>query len=102
MWGQCSAKLSLLASDIYRWRSTDLVNWTPEVVELWRSTPDEGSLSLNGSQVADPSMVEVNGNIYMYYDATPTQDWPTSTAAIHLKVAVANMTFASLVAHGKR
>lgn len=101
MWGQCSAKLSMLASDIYRWRSTDLVNWTPEVVELWRSTPDEGSLSLNGSQVADPSMVEVDGKIYMYYDATPTQD-PTSAASIHLKVAVANMNFASLVALGKK
>jgi hypothetical protein len=99
MWGQC-AKLNMLASDIYRWRSTDLVNWTPEVVELWRSTPDEGSLSLDGSQVGDPSMVEVNGNIYMYYDATPTQD-PTSAAAMHLKVAVANMNFASLVAYQK-
>lgn len=100
MWGQCS-KPNILASDIYRWRSTDLINWTPEVVELWRSTPDEGSLSLGGSQVADPSMVEVNGKIYMYYDATPTQD-PTSAAAIHVKVAVANMNFAALVAQGKK
>jgi hypothetical protein len=101
MWAQCSARPNMLASDIYRWRSTDLINWTPEVVELWRSTPDEGSLSLDGSQVADPSMVEVNGKVYMYYDATRTQN-PTSAEAIHVKLAVANMNFAALVAKGMK
>jgi hypothetical protein len=47
-------------------------------------------------QVADPSLVEVNGKVYLYYDATETQV-PTAAAAMHLKVAVANMNFATLV-----
>jgi hypothetical protein len=96
MWGQCT-QTGTSGTDIYRLRSNDLVRWTPELIELHRETLDEGLEDNEESQVADPSMVEVNGMIYMYYDATPTQN-PTPAAAIHLKVAVANMSLASLVA----
>jgi predicted GH43/DUF377 family glycosyl hydrolase len=94
MWGQCAQ--AWVASDIYRLSSTDLLSWTPELIELHRETPDEGPNDNTNGQVADPSMVEVNGMVYMYYDATATQN-PTATAAIHLNVAVAKMSFASLV-----
>jgi sucrose-6-phosphate hydrolase SacC (GH32 family) len=96
MWGQCT-QIGTSATDIYRLRSNDLVTWTPELIELHRETFDEGPGDNNSTQVADPSMVEVNGAVYMYYDATRTQT-PTSTDAIHLKVAVANMSLASLAA----
>ncbi len=96
MWAQCGVQAGTSASDIYRFRSTDLLTWTPELIELHRETPDEGSEDNDESQVADPSMVEVNGMVYMYYDATPTQN-PTPTASIHIKLAVANMSFTSLV-----
>jgi hypothetical protein len=96
MWAQCSSQTRTIPDDIYRWRSNDLLTWTPEVVEIRRQTPDEGSPDNDQSQVADPSMVEVNGAVYLYYDATPTQ-YPNSTGAIHIKVAVAKMNFSSLV-----
>ena len=95
MWAQCAQTDS--ASDIYRLRSKDLFTWIPELIELPRETVDEGPDYNSYGQVADPSMVEVNGMVYMYYDATRTQ-LPISTDAIHLKVAVAKMSFASLVA----
>ena len=96
MWGQCTQS-SATASDIYRLRSTDLLSWTPELIELHRETYDEGPDDNYNGQVADPSMVEVNGKVYMFYDATRKQV-PSPEEAIHLKVAVANMDFASLVA----
>jgi sucrose-6-phosphate hydrolase SacC (GH32 family) len=98
MWGQCfQSQSSRDASDIYRLSSTDLLTWTPDLIELQRQTYDEGSNDNYTAQVADPSMVEVNGKVYMFYDATRTQI-PSATDAIHLKVAVANMDFATLVA----
>jgi sucrose-6-phosphate hydrolase SacC (GH32 family) len=95
MWAQCN-QTTTTSSDIYRLSSTDLHTWTPELIELSRQTYDEGVGDNVNGQVADPSMLEINGMVYMYYDATRTQS-PTSTAAIHLKLAVANMSFASLI-----
>jgi sucrose-6-phosphate hydrolase SacC (GH32 family) len=98
MWTQCSSKTNDPSSDIYKMHSTDLVNWTLDLIELGRQTPDEGAPRFRyGSQVADPTMVEVNGVVYLYYDATRTQE-PDAKNAIHLNLAIANMSLATLAA----
>jgi predicted GH43/DUF377 family glycosyl hydrolase len=96
VWVHCSEN-SDLPTDIYRYQSSDLNTFTrsPSWSVMARTTPDEGDESFVG-QVADPSMVEVNGNTYMFYDATDTQK-PTSGDGIHLKLAIATMTIAQLV-----
>ena len=94
MWGQCN-QTGTSATDIYRLSSTDLHTWTLEAIALKRETPDEGVDDNVNGQVADPSMVEVNGITYVYYDATPTQS-PSAASGIHLKVTVANMSISAL------
>jgi hypothetical protein len=94
MWAQCN-QTGTSATDIYRFSSTDLHAWTLEVIAFTRKTYDEGVDDNVNAQVADPSMVEVNGATYMYYDATRTQN-PTAANGMHLKVTVANMSISSL------
>lgn len=96
VWEQCSP-MSFEPSDIYRLQSTDLHTFTrsPSWPVLARTTPDEGPGLFDG-QVADASMVEVNGSTYMFYDATNTQS-PSPVSGIHLNLAIAPMTIAQLV-----
>ncbi len=96
MWGQCN-QFPSPSTEIYRLHSTDLLTWTPDLIELARATLDEGTSAGDGGQVADPTMVEANGMVYLYYDATPTQQ-PTSRSAIHLKVATTEMSLKELAA----
>jgi hypothetical protein len=100
VWVQCSNS-SDLPTDLYRYQSSDLDKFTRS--QSWpvmaRTTHDEGP-RVWGGQVADPSMVEVNGNTYMFYDATDTQD-PADGDGIHLKLAVAAMPIAQLVTTGE-
>lgn len=96
VWVQCSTS-SYLPTDLYRFQSSDLDKFTRS--QAWpvmaRTTPDEGP-SVWGGQVADPSMVEVSGKTYMFYDATDTQ-FPADDDGIHLKLAIAAMPIAQLV-----
>lgn len=96
IWVHCSQN-RLFPTEIYRFQSSDLNSFAlnPNFTVMGRTTPDEGMNSDDG-QVADPSMVEVNGRTYMFYDATDTQD-PTADGGIHLKLAVADMTMEKLV-----
>lgn len=98
-WLQCTSSSSpnYLPTDIYRYHSTDLRHWlldTPSPA-LARETSDEGAGDGVG-QVADPSLVEVNGITYLFYDATATQT-PSASSGIHLKFAIAKMPMKLLV-----
>jgi hypothetical protein len=95
VWAHCFG----LPSDIYLATSTDLHAWTLRPFgQLLRMTPDEGVSSAQG-QVADPTLVEVGTNTYLYYSATDTQN-PTSTDAMHIKLAISPFSIAQL-ASGK-
>jgi len=96
IWVHCSHN-RLFPTEMYRFHSSDLNAFTldPSFTVMGRTTLDEG-MNKNDGQVADPSMVEVDGRTYMYYDATDTQD-PTADGGIHLKLAVADMTLEKLV-----
>jgi len=98
-WGQCT-QTGTVVTDIYRFHSRDLHAWTPDLIELSRATPDEGVGENNNGQVADPSMVEVNGTTFMYYDATRTQEPSAMNGGVHIKLAIAHMSLSSLVAAG--
>ena len=91
-------------TELYRWKSlaadTNHYTWaldTPAAT-INRVTADEGPSNTIGAhgQIADFSAVEVNGSIYAMYDATDTQS-PVAGDGIHVKLAVAPMTFAKLV-----
>jgi GH43 family beta-xylosidase len=96
VWVHCSHN-RLFPTDIYRFQSLDLETFvlSPFFTVMARTTPDEG-MDKDDGQVADPSIVEVNGRTYMFYDATDTQK-PTSNNGIHLKLAVADMSLEKLV-----
>lgn len=98
-WLQCtpSGPPNDFPSDIYRFHSTDLRHWVLDTQSpaLARETSDEGAGNDLG-QVADPSLVEVNGMTYLFYDATATQD-PGPGGGIHLKYAIARMPMKVLV-----
>ena len=103
VWATCAVR-GFLPTNIYRFSSTDLHTWTrvdgnAAGAVLSRTTTDEGSESGVG-QVADPSIVEVNGSIYMMYGATDTQD-PQPDDAMHLKLAVVPLTLAQVVETGE-
>ena len=101
VWYQAGTNIGdAAASDIYRASSTDFLHWTPNnngAPVFTRQTSDEG-LNSTGGQVADPSMLQIGNSVYMFYDALANQDFPSENGnQIHLKVAVAPMTFAQLV-----
>lgn len=64
------ATSGVLPTDIYRNQSTDLTTWSGETLFLARSGADEGA-AISVGQVADPSIVIVNGVAYFFYAATP-------------------------------
>jgi len=95
MWAH-AATTSALPTDITRWRSMDLINWTqsPAGLALPRTAPDEGHLSGAG-QVADVSIVEALGKTWAFYAAYQSG----SGAFGHINVATANYPISTLV-HG--
>ncbi len=99
VWATCSPR-GLLPTNIYRFSSSDLHTWTRSDgnaagAVFSRITTDEGSDS-SGGQVADPSMVEVNGSTFLMYDATDTQN-PRPGDGIHLKLAMAFLSIEQIV-----
>ena len=84
-------------SDVSRYKSTSPAGpWTwLGSSTLYRTRSEEGISSAKG-QVADPSLVEANGNVYIYYTATP--DGVGTTAGYQISCAIASsMTIAQLV-----
>lgn len=61
-----------LPTDIYKYRSTDLVSWSKCGGIISRNAADEGRGGAT-SQVADPFFVEANGQVYLYYAAAVDQ-----------------------------
>lgn len=96
VWIQCSRN-SFRPTDIYRFQSSDLKTFirSPVGIVMGRTTKDEG-MNVSGGQVADASMIEVDGKTYMFYDATDTQN-PNPTQDMHLKLAIATMSMDQLV-----
>ncbi len=82
-----------LPSDLYRYRSKDFINWERDVLTntLVRTRYDEG-VNLSSGQMADPSILEHNGKVYLFYDASPN-----ASTAFRVKLAIANMTLTQLV-----
>jgi hypothetical protein len=82
-----------LPTDIYRYTSPDWVTWTrnPRQPVLPRTTSAEG-VGQATAQVADPTLAEANGSVYMAYSAQPTQTGPFT-----IGLAIAPLTFAQLV-----
>jgi hypothetical protein len=90
-WVHCGG----LPTEIYLATSTDLHAWTIQRYGgLLRMTLDEGVRSRQG-QVADATLVEVGTSTYLYYSATDTQ-YPSSTDAIHIKLATSPFTITEL------
>lgn len=84
-----------LPTDLYRFHSTDMINWTmaPAGPCLARSAADEG-VGTSVGQIADPTLLEVNGKTYMWYSAGPNG---AAQSGSHLKLAIADKTMAELV-----
>jgi predicted GH43/DUF377 family glycosyl hydrolase len=93
LWTHTSAT-SNLPSDISLFSSTDLHTWTPSpnnpIYE--RVLANEGVNNANG-QVADPMPIEVNGSVYLFYDATDAQ----SAGHIHINMATTPYTMLQTV-----
>ncbi len=96
LWAQCNVTsnghLDNEPSDICQAHSDDFFHWQFDSGGqhvFVRQTPDEGPNSAGG-QVADPSMVEVNGSTYIFYDATSSQLGTSSEPgkSLHLKLAI--------------
>lgn len=86
-----------LPTDIYRYSATSLTGpWkaTPICSTFPRATADEGVSSATG-QVADPFILEVSGNTYLYYSAS--SDGSSENGMTRIKMAVANMPISLLV-----
>jgi hypothetical protein len=84
----------VLPTDIRRYYSTDLINWTASpsgFATLPRLMAIDGPDEVNG-QTADPWILEVNGETYLWYAST----WDQTTFKIN--VAKYNGTVAQLVA----
>jgi hypothetical protein len=94
------AQNGVAPTDLFRWHSSDFFHWTLDLggqPALSRLTQDEG-INEAGGQVADPSMVEVGGKIYMLHDGLETQNFPNiGNNGIHLKLSTAPMTFQQLL-----
>ena len=92
MWLHTSVSSSL-PSDISLFSSTDLHTWTPSPKNpiYERVLADEGVNNANG-QVADAMPIEVNGSVYLFYDATDAQ----SAGHSHINMATAPCTMLQL------
>lgn len=84
-----------LPTDIAIFSSPDLHTWTPSTINpiYERVLVDEGVIAPTAGQVADGSMVTVNGTTYLYYDTTNAQ----SSGNIHINCATAPLTLSQLV-----
>jgi hypothetical protein len=76
-------------TNLYRYRSTDLVNWTPYPMsaELVRIGADQGEDNYVG-QLGDPFIVEANGLAYFFFSAT--SDGTQQSGNTHIEVATAD------------
>ena len=83
-----------LPTDGARFSSTDFVTWTmnPPYLTLPRLTYLEGARNLGG-QIADPNLIEFNGQTIEYYSTTVSQ----SVGPAQIMYAVAPMTMHQLV-----
>jgi len=88
------ATTGTLPTDIARYRSTDLHTWVrdPPGLVYPRTDYDEGAGTAVG-QVADVTLVEVDGTTYMYYAGL----YNGGLACSLIKLATVPMTLASLV-----
>lgn len=84
-----------LPTDILRWSASNPAGpWTPlSNIAYSRTIVSEGQNSRLG-QVADPSLVEVNGSTYIYYSATSDG---TASNLYQINVGKAPLTMAQLV-----
>lgn len=90
-----TATTSLLPSDLYKFYSTDLINWTRVGMIFQRGTTDEGVGTTVG-QAADCSIVQVgNDKTYFYYSGTSNGSAQSGMARI--KLAIANLPIAQVV-----
>lgn len=96
LWVLGGAGSNLPTDLIYRYKSADLLTWARDTDNFVfiRSTADEGGGTAIG-QVADPFLIEYNNKVYLYYSAS--SDGRVKEGNLHLKLAIANMTFADLV-----
>lgn len=96
LWGHGGYTTSLPTDMHYRYKSSDLITWVKDTDSFTyaRLTADEG-VGVNIGQVADPCLIEVNGKVYMFYDAC--SDGNTLSGVPHIGLAIANMPFTDLV-----
>ncbi len=85
----------VLPTDIVHWYSPNLITWIRDPVGIAypRSDRDEGYLNLAG-QVADATLIEVNGATYMFYEGMQSG----SIACGRIKLVTSSATMAQLVA----
>lgn len=100
LWGHAAPPGTvLLPTDAYRAHSSDMINWTYDPIPynstFHRYTDDEGADSSRG-QVADLNLLTVGDSVYMFYSAT--RDGDQQSGKLQIKLAVAEMPFANLIA----
>lgn len=85
-----------LPSDLYRYKSPDLITWTQDVIgeTFIRTQADEGTGSVWG-QVADPHLIEINNKVYMFYAAS--SNGSIQAGAQRIKLSITDMPFTDLV-----
>ncbi len=89
------AASGVLPTDICRYQSTDLANWTrnPPGLTIPRADADDGGLvATTAGQTADLHLCEVNGVTYAYY----TDCWNGGLATAGIRVAKAQLPIASI------
>lgn len=86
-----------LPTDITSYTSPDLINWTihPTGFRFLRQFNDEGPGGAVG-QVADPDLVEVDGQVLMFYSAST--DGSQASGQQHIKVGIFDGTLEALLA----
>jgi len=87
---------SNLPSDIYRYRSSDLITWVADPIGavFSRTQADEGVSTVVG-QAADPYMTEIGGKCYLYYCGSA--DGSNIAGHQKIKLAIADMPLTELV-----
>lgn len=95
------APSGVLPTDLYFYTSTDLTTWTgaPAGIGYPRATADEGFGSSLG-QVADAMMIEVNGQVWMWYNATIDGNGAGTPGNSKIALAIADMSLPDLVISG--
>lgn len=86
-----------LPTNLERYKSTNLTSWTKNPADrntLIRLSADEGVNTTVG-QVADPMLIEVGNQVYLFYSAST--DGTQAAGALRIKLAIAPMTFEKLI-----